>query len=398
MNLIRKIFHFNPTCEIAIANGSPYYQAPALLRNFEEELAPILLFFANENDHVLKETAISTSFAESLTDLGISPANLFSRKNSMEMVQQETVRLNPWGWSPAEQNYLTGYNQQSEDQIQTSNLLSSNIFERKHSVYICNELFDNNLNSIFPRPEQRPCIFTSTQEVEHYLSKHHQIVLKSPLSSSGRGLQVIRKNKLNESNIRWIKTTLQQQNYLVAEPLFNKKMDLSFQFEVNYSGKIAYLGISYFTTNQNGQYAGHFLNPTNSFKNNYFSETELHEISNQVMIQLQKSVVLKMHRGFIGVDALIFEEAKQVKIQPCIEINPRYNMGILSKFIEKRIHPESTGTFQVYYHPNICYKEFAESEAKKNQKVLIDQFVRKGFISLTSPTPTSKFGAYLNLI
>lgn len=396
MNPIRKIFHFNPTCEIAIANGSPYYQAPALLRNFEEELAPILLFFANENDHVLKETAISTNFTESLTDLGISPGNLLSKQNSMEMVQQETVRLNPWGWSPAEQNYLSGYNQQPKDQIQASNLISSNIFERKHSVSICNKLFNN--NSTFPRPEQQPCIFTLTQEVEHYLSNHHQIILKSPLSSSGRGLQVIRKNKLNESNIRWIKTTLQQQNYLVAEPLFNKKMDLSFQFEVNRSGEIAYLGISYFTTNQNGQYSGHFLNSTNSFKNKYFSETELHEISSQLMIQLQKSVILKKHRGFIGVDALIFEEAEQIKIQPCIEINPRYNMGILSKLIEKRIHPESKGVFQVYYHPKISYKEFAEYEAKKNPRIIIDQFVRKGFISLTSPTTTSKFGAYLNLV
>ncbi len=397
MNQLRKIFHFNPTCELAIANGSPYYQAPAILREFEEELAPILLVFASSSDHVLKEKALPNQFMERLGELGLSSGSCLSKAQSLEALKNEPVLLQPWGWSPAELNYLSDYRQPSDIQTRSIQLANSDLFQRKHAVQFVNDFLDENPQPFFPEKEQRPQILDSIEAIESYLLQHPQMVLKSPLSSSGRGLQVIRKNKLNDSNKRWIKTILAQQNYLVAEPLFNKKTDLSFQFELKPSGEILFRGISFFQTNNNGQYLGHHINPETDLAYHHFHKNELTTIADHLSRQVRKSCFHRLYHGFLGIDALIYEEDQHFKIQPCLEINPRLNMGILSQAIEQKIHPESSGQFLTYYHPGKNYHAFAEEQARKNPPIVTDQRLRKGFLSLTAPKSDSLFGAYLLL-
>ena len=395
----RKIFHFNPTCEIAIANGSPYYLAPALLREFEEELAPIMMFFASEQDHVLKNEAVPDKFIDTMAKVGFFNSKILSKDASLEIIKpkNEFVELNPWGWSPAELNYLLPFNQRENRQQRSENITKQSLFERKHAVGLVSKLITKNSHPLFPKVEQLPVLMNSVERIEAYLDKYQQMVLKSPLSSSGRGIQLIRKNKLNESNKRWIKTNLTQQGYLIAEPIFNKKMDLSFQFEFKLSGQIDFLGTSFFETNNNGQYLGHHLNYFRQNEEKYLNENELNSIANLILQQLNNSILKKHYYGFLGVDALVYEENKQIKIHPCLEINPRYNMGILSKNIENRIHQESTGIFQVYYHPTDNFVDFAKNETKKNPPFMADQKLIKGFVPITAPTRKSKFGAFVKL-
>ena len=397
LNQLRKIFHFNPTCELAIANGSAHYQAPAILREFEEELAPILSLFASDNDHVLKEGPLPNQFIVQMAELGLSSAAYLSKAQSQELVKTEPVCLQPWGWSPAELNFLAGYHELPEVQAQHRRIAHSDLFQRKHAVQFNNEFLDENPQSFFPRKEERPQLLRSLEAVEHYLLKHPQIVLKSPLSSSGRGLQVIRKRNLNDSNKRWIKTTLDQQGYLVAEPLFNKQADLSFQFELLPEREVVFLGVSFFQTNKNGQYLGHHINPTSELVYRYFKQDELNTIADGLTKQLKKSCFHQLYQGFLGIDALIYEAEEQIKIQPCLEINPRFNMGVLSQAIERKIHAESSGVFQTYYHPKTSYLDFAEEQTKSNPPVTTDERLRKGFVSLTAPGKSSRFGAYILL-
>jgi hypothetical protein len=370
-----------------------------LLRGFEEELATLMMFFASPHDHVLKETPVSNEFLDSMEQCGFIIPKIIQKTVSLDLLesQNQIVELNPWGWSPAELNYLSGYKQSRELHEKAKNILMHSLFERKHAVNFVHQLHSCFPAPFFPGKEQLPSIIDSVFEVENYLERHQQIVLKLPLSSSGRGLQVIRKNKLNESNKRWVLTGLKQQKYLVGEPLFNKKQDLSFQFEFEISGKINYLGTSYFSTNGNGQYLGQHLNYPVQNKEKYFSESVINDLSELLLKQLEKSIFKEHYYGFLGIDALVYTENGQTKIQPCLEINPRYNMGILSCQIENNIHPESTGLFQVYYHPSLSYKDFAALEIKKHPQVTADQKLRKGFVSLTDPQAESKFGAYLTL-
>ncbi|HKJ43088.1 MAG TPA: hypothetical protein VKA27_13420, partial [Sunxiuqinia sp.] len=105
------IFHFNPTCELALANGSPYYHPPALLKQFEEELSPIMLFFAGEHDHVLKSYPTSESFIDNMYQLGLTKSSILMKSKSLEIISQHASAINfhPWGWSPAELHFFKNY-------------------------------------------------------------------------------------------------------------------------------------------------------------------------------------------------------------------------------------------------------------------------------------------------
>jgi len=112
---------------------------------------------------------------------------------------------------------------------------------------------------------------------------------------------------------------------------------------------------------------------------------------------LGKSIYATWHRGFLGIDAMIFKHQKNMMIQPCIEINSRMNMGILTMFLEKRIHPESTGKFELFYGPANEYRDFVEKQSQFNLPELKHGKVCSGFLALIEPKRQNKFGAYLSL-
>ncbi len=110
-----------------------------------------------------------------------------------------------------------------------------------------------------------------------------------------------------------------------------------------FKSEIDYLGFSVFETNTNGQYQGTFLHPDmkrfvpdekmTAFREKIESAAEI------LCKALKKTVYAMEHRGFLGIDALIFKHEGKLKLQPCIEINSRMNMGILAMFLENKIYP-----------------------------------------------------------
>ena len=73
------------------------------------------------------------------------------------------------------------------------------------------------------------------------------------------------------------------------------------------------------------------------------------------------------------------------------------NMGILTMFIEKRIHPKSEGKFELFYGSEGDFEAFASKQLKTNQPIFKEGFLYSGFLPLVESTKKSKFGAYISL-
>ena len=73
------------------------------------------------------------------------------------------------------------------------------------------------------------------------------------------------------------------------------------------------------------------------------------------------------------------------------------NMGILTKFLENRIHPESTGKFELFYGQENKYHDFVEKESELNPPELKEGRICSGFLALIEPKMQNKFGAYISL-
>lgn len=400
------VFYFNPTCELAIANGSFSYMPPSLLRDFEQDCSVLPFIFGTSSDFVLTERIPSGEFVKKMTGCGFEMPKFCSLN---ELISGKTVTLNsilPWGWSPAAHFTLKNLKLKCHSEFQESPVFNwteehKTLYERITSLDFLNVFLEQNPFNFFIRKDMTGTKVTGIDEIENLIKRQVPLVLKAPLSSSGRGIQIIRKPILNTSNRQWISGILNQQKYLIAEPFLNKIADISFQFRITGNCEPEYLGYSVFETNSNGQYKSTFIHP--EIERTGISEI-IHEVETEIGITaiklgeaLNHSVYNVLHRGFLGIDAMIYRDKKGLKIQPCIEINSRMNMGILTKFIEMKINRDTMGKYKLFYGSRGEFHQFAKEMTLEHPLKIRNGKLSSGFLSLVEPDMGKKFGAYILL-
>ncbi|MDD2304601.1 MAG: hypothetical protein PHP53_07890 [Prolixibacteraceae bacterium] len=400
------VYYFNPTCELAVANGSFSYQPPLLLQEMERDLSILPFAFCTENDFVLTENQPTLAFQQKMRIAGFTLPQFCNLAELESLPSNSFDAIYPWGWSPAAHFKLKNLKEKCIDKFRESPVFNWKdehklLFERSTSLDFLNGLLANNPPDWFIKREMIGSKATSCEEIELLLRDHSPLVLKAPMSSSGRGIQIIRNIKLNTSNKQWISGILKQQSYLIAEPYLEKLIDLSFQFRVLSNSKIEYLGFSIFETNSNGQYRGTLIHPDLGKiapDENVFELMEMISATAKIISDaLKKSNYANWHRGFLGVDAMIFKHQKDLLMQPCIEINSRMNMGVLTMFIEKQIHPDATGKFELFYGKTGDFETYALKQMQLKKPQFSEGRLYSGFVALVEPSKQNKFGAYISL-
>lgn len=395
------VFYFNPTCELAVANGSFSYMPPRLLREFEQDCSVLPFVFGKSRDFVLTEKMPSKEFILKLTDAGFEMPEFCSLKELISGKTETIGSIYPWGWSPAAHFYLKELKEKCSHEFRESPVYiwkedHKTLFERITSLHFLTDFLEQNPKEFFVDQELIGTKANSIEEIEELLKKHIPLVLKAPMSSSGRGIQIIRKQTLNTSNRQWISGILNQQKYLIAEPFLDKVVDLSFQFKIS-NDDPEYLGFSVFETNSNGQYQSTLIHPEINQTISMEMEAKISATALLLKEALKDSVYTKLHRGFLGIDAMIYREKEGLKIQPCIEINSRMNMGILTTQIEKKTHDDTTGKFALFYGSRCEFKRFADNMILEQPIKLRNGKLSSGFVSLVEPDKETQFGAYFSL-
>lgn len=401
-----RVFYFNPTCELAVANGSFSYMPPLLLQEMERDLSILPLVFARTSDFILSPNIPSSEFISQLKNDGFELPH-FRTLPELESLPDGSIHsLSPWGWSPSAHFVLKNLKPKCSDEFKSSpvfewNDVSRELFERKTALNFLSSLLQKERSEWFVSNDKMGRVMTNCEQVEEFLLYHNGIVLKAPLSSSGRGIQIIRKRTLNASNKQWISGVLKQQLYLIAEPFLDKIADLSFQFFIRNQAEVDYLGYSFFETNSNGQYKGTLIHPDLQDivpgKETSGIENMLQSTAQILTRELKSSVYYRNYEGYLGIDALIFKENNGIRIQPCLEINCRMNMGILASLVAKKVRPDSKGKFMLFYGTPGEYLNFVNEQSKHHPLKVEENKLAKGFLSLTEPGTKTKFGAYISL-
>ena len=104
------IYLFNPTCELAVANGSANFMAPAQLRRFENELSILPGILARPEDIVLVDHIPPQQFIDQLEAAGFSLPDYRTKESSLadeQFLSEQKGFLFPWGWSPATHKQLS---------------------------------------------------------------------------------------------------------------------------------------------------------------------------------------------------------------------------------------------------------------------------------------------------
>ncbi len=401
-----KIFIYNPTCEMAIANGTVSFMPNKTLTKFKQDLDVLPLFFADKNNTVLVHQLPDEEFIKLLENAGVSVPNFKQLELALadsDFIKMPKDSLHPWGWSPRIHHILKPFKESCSPRfLEQPNAFwkeeHRDLYNRKKALEIVKKAINRSNSSLFIDLEQTAQICTSVAEVEKLMHKWKQIVIKAPLSSAGRGLQILRYTTLNESIIQSINSIIASQSYVMVEPFLNKQFDFSLQYYCDGKGKLDYLGLGFFETNSKGQYLGNFLGGIPAEMKAVLTENRIHELQTCLSEVLSESDIATNYTGYFGVDCmLVLDRDEKLRIHPCLEINLRYNMSTLALFLNKNIHPDTKGNFKIFNEFKASFDQFHLEMTAKHPLEMQDGKWMNGYLPLVSPFQNKTFGAYILL-
>lgn len=173
----------------------------------------------------------------------------------------------------------------------------------------------------------------SLSELEAFLQERGELVLKAPWSGSGRGLLKVSSASWNTQLAGWAARILRVQGAVMAEPIYDKAVDFAMEFYVEKQNGVRFAGYSLFETDAHGNYKLNLLLSNTEIEHRlsaYVSREILHEVRSCLLSALQR-LLKDDYKGYLGVDMMICRVAGGYVVHPCVEINLRMNMGVVSR-------------------------------------------------------------------
>lgn len=399
--MISQIHFFNPGHETAVLLGSDNYTPPTNVQRMTRELSCLPVWYADNNDYVFTEEIDSPRFFSSQPKELRPFATLVSRKELKSLASSlPPLVASPWGLSPHSLHLFEKLKQDFKLNLSVPTW-KENYFRLtgRQTAAECLELIRRQLPDLSLPATPKFC--KKIGEIEKYLIlQNAPFIVKTPYSSSGRGLHWILERKLTTKNRIWIEGAIGKQGCVSIECGLDKVQDLAMEFYSDGEGNVSYEGLSAFRTGEKGTYSGNILG-----SQEYICDPIKHCIGEDVYSRTQqavtealKTIFGKIYRGFLGVDMIIYKTKNgSYAIHPCIEINMRYTMGMVAlRLSQKYLAPHAIGDFHITY-------ESKEGEAyerhrfmKKSYPLILDNGkIKEGYLSLCPVTKESRYRAYI---
>ena len=420
---MKQILLFNPEHDLALANGDRHFIAPRNIREMAHDLADIM-------EAILPSSDSESSF--------ISP-----------LASAHPV---PWGWDPAvvEQFKRMGITAQelpTDDALAALSRRSERI--TAHQI-LCNFRKAHTDNAFVGES----LVARTFDEIADFAERHQHILLKAPLSGSGKGLRHVNKEGLPlspsgggtpesseqseggmlslSSSLKkvesWANALIRRHGYLTAEPYYNKVQDFAMEFIADATG-CHFIGYSYFITDGHGRYIASRLMSDAKAEDllcTYVPRKALHKIR-QWMILHHTDIIpsewdTTRHPLPFGIDMMIVRESQQstvnsqqstvnhpdsnsefrtqnskFTIHPCVEINLRMNMGIIAHEIYRHLlTPDTEGTFRIARFPdNASLRTFHDEQTSLLPATYRNNRLASGYKAITPINTGTTHLAYI---
>lgn len=385
-----EIYLFNPENDMALANFTPYYKAPSEIIRMANDLSVLPAWYAPEGSTIKVDSLSRVSlWREQCPASNFLPDVIWS-------AEWENMPYKPWGWSPSLLYTLrkAGVNDSfllSDMQMWQIRVLSGR--------QCCVKILES-----FSRMDGlcgKAMTCNSMTQVKKYITSLERCVLKAPWSGSGRGIMYVSSKEWNDSAEGWVSRVLRVQGEIMVEPLYNKVCDFAMEFYADGNGSVSFVGYSLFDTDAHGNYKGNFLLSDGQI-NKILSQYIPDEVFDNVCRTMEGSLASLLNKdycGFFGVDMMICLEDGKYLLHPCVEINLRMNMGVVSHTIFNRyVHCLSHGKYIVKYYSEDGEAWDAFCQMKATYKLhLCDGKLAEGYMPLTPVKQDTHYHAFLLL-
>jgi hypothetical protein len=394
----RNIYLFNPENDLALANGNENFEAPLSARTMGFDLSLLPLWYAEENAAVLTSWKSTEGISSEIRQLLKPGINIIPYDSYREEMRPEDIFC-PWGWSPATAKFLNKISDKSSCLLAPNLKKCRELSHRRFVIDVLQELRHQSLlDDTIILPEQ---LFT-IHDIKNFVNDNFPVILKAPWSGSGKGL-LWNYKPWGEKAEQWSSHFLKKQGSVIGEHIRQKKEDFAMQFYSDGKQTVTFSGYSDFTTDLYGVYRSNRLASDDAIENkisSYVSSAYLEKLK-AVLAAIFSLRIAPYYTGYFGVDMMVCKHKHEARyfIYPCVEVNLRMNMGMISRLIyNEYIEPASTGNFFVDYHADSA--ALAQDHSKRIEQYPLqikNGKIAQGYVSLCPITKNTHYRAWIQI-
>lgn len=386
-----KLYIFNPDTDLALANNRENYMPPARVKKMTQELELLPLWYAREGSCIYtpssSDNAEFIANAKELFSVEAKPINDVSQLSC-----NKNLEIIPWGWNVSLRKQLLNRGI-ANTHLPTLQELAQyrELSGRDKDTEI--------LHSLQPTKEITAEVINNVEGCREYAHKNPRCIFKAPWSGSGKGLLWCW-GKYDDKSEGWCQRVIKEQGFVVATPIYEKLQDLALEYYSDGEGNISFIGYSLFTTNTKGAYQGNILQTREQHRKALSQYLSLQELDTAVILLREKlsNTYGNKYKGYIGVDMIICRMNNgKIALHPCVEINMRMNMGVLSTILTERFLAKgSHAIFSIDYYPaNEDLQLFISQTSTENPLVTDNKKIISGFMPLIPINNTNNYIAYI---
>lgn len=380
---------FNPENDLALADGGANYCPPPAAAQIAYDLASLPLWFAGEDNAVILPDEHHLRFYNEMSAQ-------FALASPYEASQAGSVEYcRPWGWSPQIRRRLRamGFSDSllpGDADIEAIRALSN----RCSSIRILAALGERGVE-LPPMPQY----LQDTDAVAAFVNSLPRCVVKAPWSGSGKGI-AWGIGRVETPMEHFYKGVIRRQGGVVCEHFLSSVKEFAMEFYAGERG-VSFVGYSLFDAAK-GSYSGNLLAEDCHIEcvlSQLISLDAIHSVRVHLEDILSGMLAGSGYCGYLGVDMMIYNDGGHLRLNPCMELNLRMNMGVVSRlFHNNYVEPGVTGRYFVdfYKKPGDAYE--AHMNNNKNHPLEVrDGRICRGYLNLSPVTPESRYAAYVIL-
>lgn len=329
-----KLWLFYPENDIALAQNIAGFTPPPAAAELQRACEILPIWMADDSDRIICN-GINDKW---LTGIQAS----FDIKADIWNHNDYTLKPNPWGWSKASRRIFinNGFPTESlpdDDALETWRQLS----HRRTAAKLSHYLKENSVFRIWPAAEE----VSDIPLLRDIIERRHQVVIKSPWSSSGRGVSIADSVHIDEA-VRRASGTIKRQGSVMVEQYARERNEFALLYYCK-DGKTEFRGLSLFRTSHTSLgYEGNIVASQDFLR----SEISVHmepDVLDRLIACVCDAIdrhIATQYSGPVGIDIMTTGIDGEHYIH-IMEANLRYTMGFVALGLAR--FASSPGVFQI---------------------------------------------------
>lgn len=322
----RKLYIFNPENDMALASGRNSYNAPAWTLRFRHDLELLPAFIAQPGDLLLCQDATASQRWLDAMGLGVEAIETTALRGLRD------VDVEPWGWSMplCKELSLAGLHHSQLPSPEDMEWVRETA-HRRTSIAVHQAIILEAGRVFSPLPVEA----TGMEQVAQWAQEHPGCYVKTPWSGSGRGVYRAIDAGTQQFD-RWCRGAINKQGSVLMEEALDRVLDFALEFRCD-DGEASFEGYSVFRSDDQSQYGGGIVAPGMELHDIIAASYPAIDEMVTSMTRVVKRLIAPRYRGYLGVDMLLYRTADgEIDIDPCVEVNLRCTMGLVTSVLGNR--------------------------------------------------------------